>query len=395
MLTKLMLICLSLVAAAVLLGCGVDATITLDVPSAVQPEGTLPSTQDSGSGGVTLNATVTLDASSAEQLGNVLSSLGSSLTQQTTEEANFRLLISDEQNAIGDFAHLWVTIDRVGMQRGGEQGGWHELQIPNTSNRVDLVGLTGDAAEELIMAQIPTGRYSKVFIHIADVYGELLSGETTPVKLPSEKLQIVKPFEVQQDSITSFVFDITVIRAGNPNGEAKYILKPVIGESGADQPFSKRPKPENDVANVDDDVDDEDEQNEDVDSNDDENLGDDDAVAGDDGEDADDEDADDTDSDSADAVSDPLGEDFFLVVVSPEEDTSFVELPMTLISGLTRVDAVVSVNDDLVDVDEFGSFEALVELEEGPNIIEIVASVAGGEEEFVILTVFYLPESNG
>ncbi|MCH7746042.1 MAG: hypothetical protein IIC84_08220, partial [Chloroflexi bacterium] len=57
------------------------------------------------------------------------------------------------------------------------------------------------------------------------------------------------------------------------------------------------------------------------------------------------------------------------------------------------VDAVVSINDDLVDVDEAGFFKALVKLEEGPNIIEVVASVAGGEEEFVILTVFYLPES--
>ena len=48
MLTKIILICLSLVAAAVLLGCGIDATVTLDVPPAVQPEGTLPSPQDAG-----------------------------------------------------------------------------------------------------------------------------------------------------------------------------------------------------------------------------------------------------------------------------------------------------------------------------------------------------------
>ncbi len=382
MLTKIMLICLSLVAAAVLLGCGIDATVTLDVPPAMQPESTLPSTQDGGSGGVTLGATVTLDASSAEQLGNVLSSLGDSLAQQTGE-ANFRLLISDEQNAINDFAHLWVTIDRVGMQRGGEQGGWHELQIPDGHNRIDLVGLTGDAAEELIMARIPAGRYSKVFIHVDDVYGELLSGATTPVKLPSERLQIVKPFAVQQDSITSFVFDITVIAAGNSNREVKYILKPVIGESGAAQPFAKRPGKANDVASADD------EDDEDVDSDDDN----DEALAGDDADDNDEEDVDDNGSESTDAASDPLGEQFFLEIVSPEEDPSFVELPMTVISGLTRVDAVVSVNDDLVDVDESGSFEAQVELEEGPNIIEIVASVVGGEEEFVILTVFYLPES--
>ena len=387
MLTKIMLICLSLVAAAVLLGCEIDATVTLDVPPAVQPESTLPSTQDGGSGGVTLGATVTLDAPTVKQVEKVLSRLGDSPVRRS-EEANFRLLISDEQNAIADFAHLWVTIDRVGMQRGNRQEGWHELRIPDDHNRIDLVGLTGDAAEELIMARIPAGRYSKVFIHVDDVYGELLSGATTPVKLPSERLQIVKPFVVQQDSITPFVFDITVVAAGNSNHEVKYILKPVIGESGAEQPFAEKPEKTADVARTDDEHDKDDE---DVDSDEDN----DEALAGDDADDSDEEDVNEDESESTEAASDPLGEQLFLEVVSPEEDPSFVEVAMTVISGLTRVDAVVSVNDDLVDVDESGSFEAQVELEEGPNIIEIVASVVGGEEEFVILTVFYLPESGG
>ena len=381
--TKIMLMCLSLVAAAVLFGCQIDATITLDVPPTVQPGSTLPSAQDTP-GSVTLGATVTLDASSAAQLGDVLSRLTASPAQQT-QEANFRLLISDEQNAIGDFAHLWVTIDRVGMQRGGEQGRWVELQISDERNKIDLVGLTGDAAEELIMAQIPSGRYSKVFIHVDDVYGELLSGAITRVKLPSDKLQIVKPFEVHQDTITSFVFDITIIRAGNPSGEAKYILKPVIGESGANQPFVKRVR----IKDTEGHDEDEDEADHDEDDADDEH----DANDEDEDDENDEHGADDEDDESQTSPA-AIEEHFFLEIVSPEGDTIFVESPTTVISGLTSVDAVVSVNDDLVDVNESGQFEALVELEEGPNIIEIVASVAGGEEEFVILTVFYLPESD-
>ncbi|MCH8109326.1 MAG: DUF4382 domain-containing protein, partial [Chloroflexi bacterium] len=363
-------------------GCQIDATINLDLAPPGQPGSTLPSAQDAP-GSVTIGASVTLDASSAEQLGNVLSRLTASPAQQT-QEANFRLLISDEQNAIGDFAHLWVTIDRVGMQRGGEQGRWVELQISDERNKIDLVGLTGDAAEELIMAQIPSGRYSKVFIHVDDVYGELLSGAITRVKLPSDKLQIVKPFEVQQDSITSFVFDITVIAAGNPNSEVRYILKPVIGESGANQPFVKRVR----IKDTEGHDEDEDEADHDEDDADDEH----DANDEDEDDENDEHDADDEDDESQTSPV-AIEEHFFLEIVSPEGDTIFVESPTTVISGLTRVDAVVSVNDDLVDVDEAGFFKALVKLEEGPNIIEVVASVAGGEEEFVILTVFYLPES--
>jgi hypothetical protein len=52
---------------------------------------------------------------------------------------------------------------------------------------------------------------------------------------------------------------------------------------------------------------------------------------------------------------------------------------------------VVSVNDDLVGVDESGRFKSVVELEEGPNVIEVVASLADGQEESKVLTVFYVP----
>ena len=52
----------------------------------------------------------------------------------------------------------------------------------------------------------------------------------------------------------------------------------------------------------------------------------------------------------------------------------------------------MSVNDDLVDLNEEGMLEVLVDLEEGPNIIEVVVSVGTGEEMSAVLTIFYLPE---
>lgn len=91
------------------------------------------------------------------------------------------------------------------------------------------------------------------------------------------------------------------------------------------------------------------------------------------------------------ATPDPLGEAFFLKVLSPGEETSFVTVPRATVEGMTRVDAVVSVNDDLVTVDETGRFQAEVELEEGPNLVEVVASIASGEELSAVLTIFYMP----
>jgi len=74
---------------------------------------------------------------------------------------------------------------------------------------------------------------SQVFIYVNEVKGTLKStGQTIDVKLPSNRLHISKPFEVTNDTLTNFTFDITVIEAGE---SGSYILKPEITESGVHQ----------------------------------------------------------------------------------------------------------------------------------------------------------------
>ena len=55
------------------------------------------------------------------------------------------------------------------------------------------------------------------------------------------------------------------------------------------------------------------------------------------------------------------------------------------------MDAVVTVNDTLVEPNIDGRFSLNVDLEVGPNIIEVVASVASGDQEDLVLVVIYLP----
>ena len=165
--------------------------------------------------------------------------------------ANFRLLVSGDRNAIGDFVHLWVTIDRIRIQPVGGADGWLKIEVLDELRKLDLVELTGDTAVEIIRAHVPPGRYSKVIIHADGVEGELHSDVTIPVKLPSSKLQIVKPFEVQTGSVTTFVFDITVVAAGNEKHGIKYLLSPVIAQNGPARPFkeaSLKPEPRHDLS---------------------------------------------------------------------------------------------------------------------------------------------------
>ncbi len=157
---------------------------------------------------------------------------------QPSPEGNFVFLISDEVNAIGDFESLNVSISKIGLQLGGETGQW--IEFDPEVEVADLTLLEGDKAQEIWRGDIPEGQYTKVFIQVSVVSGVLKeTGEPVNVKLPSEKLQISKGFEVTSSSMISFVYDITVIATGSSQSGIKYILKPQAGQSGANQSFEK------------------------------------------------------------------------------------------------------------------------------------------------------------
>jgi len=164
---------------------------------------------------------------------------------------NFRFLISDDRNAIEDFEHLTISITSIGLLGGGESGNWITENV--SIDPVDLVPLQGANAQQIWSGTIPEGHYSKVFIYVDVVCGTLIDPlADTPVreepqvncsegsfgiKLPSKKLQIIKQFDVYPDSEATFVYDVTVVAAGNDKSGIKYLLKPVVNQSGADIPF--------------------------------------------------------------------------------------------------------------------------------------------------------------
>ena len=80
-----------------------------------------------------------------------------------------------------------------------------------------------------------------------------------------------------------------------------------------------------------------------------------------------------------------------LELLQPEELEVITEESTIELVGSTRVDAVVTINDTVVEPNGDGLFSLAVDLEEGPNLIEIVASVASGEQKDLVLVVIYLP----
>ncbi|MCH7841920.1 MAG: hypothetical protein IID01_04040 [Chloroflexi bacterium] len=83
--------------------------------------------------------------------------------------------------------------------------------------------------------------------------------------------------------------------------------------------------------------------------------------------------------------------ELFLQLISPSETEVFTDVGSLSVVGRTRVDAVVTINDAIVEPDIDGEFSLDVPLEEGPNIIEVVVSVASGEQLDLVLVAIYLP----
>lgn len=149
-------------------------------------------------------------------------------------EGNFVFLVSDEVNAIGDFAALNVSIEKVELLQSGGPERWVEF-VPEVKE-FDLTLLPGDKTQELWRGNIPEGEYTRVVIHVSQVRGTLkATGQTIEIKLPSNKLQMSKPFQISSGHVTSFTYDLTVVKTGTSRNGGKYLLKPQVADSGASQ----------------------------------------------------------------------------------------------------------------------------------------------------------------
>jgi len=77
---------------------------------------------------------------------------------------------------------------------------------------------------------------------------------------------------------------------------------------------------------------------------------------------------------------------FYLTVTQPA-DGSIINVGKIEVRGSTSPGAVVSVNDEITMADTQGVFTVTINLEEGPNIIEVVTSDEEGNEARTSLTV--------
>ena len=78
------------------------------------------------------------------------------------------------------------------------------------------------------------------------------------------------------------------------------------------------------------------------------------------------------------------------LTVTEPPDNSIVNTDTIEIIGVTSPGAVISANNEFDTADDLGNFDISVALEEGPNVIEVVASDSSGNEESLTLTISYI-----
>ncbi len=88
-----------------------------------------------------------------------------------------------------------------------------------------------------------------------------------------------------------------------------------------------------------------------------------------------------------------LSTDAFNLTLDPEGivDGATIYGETVVVRGITSVDAIVSVNDVILEVQPDGSFELTVLLDEGPNVIDVVASNLTGSSINYSLVVVSIP----
>jgi len=79
-----------------------------------------------------------------------------------------------------------------------------------------------------------------------------------------------------------------------------------------------------------------------------------------------------------------------LQVLSPQ-DQEVVTASKIEIIGTAPVNTIITIDDQILIVGADQQFKASVFLEEGPNLIEIIASDLEGNESFLEITVIYEP----
>lgn len=275
-------------------------------------------------------------------------------TRPAVQMGTLEMRVTDQP--VPDVTKVQVTAKEVQVHREGgpEEGGWKTVVSGPVS--FDLLKVQG--VEELLgTTQLEAGTYTQIRLKVEEVE-VTLRGVNVKAEVPSDEIKIVRPISIEPGQTTIATLDFDAGHSVNVTGRDKVLFRPVValltrkgtepfkpartpGAAAIPTPTAAQTPPT--VATF-------------------------------------------TPTTTVGAATEP-----FLKILSPEKNETVVSTPTFTIVGQTRADAMVSINDEFVEPDADGTFQKAINLEVGPNIIEVVASVATGQQLSEVLVVIYSP----
>ena len=260
--------------------------------------------------------------------------------------------------ADGDITAIVITGSGFRVSKSNEDGASDWVTVLEGERTFDLLKVVGKE-ESLGVAELEPGSYNQIRMDVVKAI-ITMDGQTIEATVPSAVLRIVRPFTVVAGEETILTFDFDADRSVTQAGQrlqfkptVKLLVRkggePFVPESSASPTLepTATPAPTATLAPT----------------------------------------ATPTPSPTATPTPSPTPtpapDQFVLNIIEPVDTIA--------VQGQTRADAVVSVNDAIVEPDIDGNFSSNVTLAEGANVIEVVASIGTGEELSKVFTVIYLP----
>jgi len=130
----------------------------------------------------------------------------------------------DDGNGVFDW---YLTTAKIGEEDDSDAG-WKT--VVEESQTFDLIALQ-DVKEDLGLQELPVGKYTQIRLTIEkanitiDNNGEI---EVHDLKIPSNKVKLIKPFYIYEEETTLLTLDFDVNESVHKTGNDKYIMKPTI-----------------------------------------------------------------------------------------------------------------------------------------------------------------------
>jgi hypothetical protein len=126
-------------------------------------------------------------------------------TEKPGGSHNFELSIAETPSEIEGFEGIYIDFDEIDVSKGDdEEEEW--ITVNEDGGEVDILYLAGGGMQELALTDLEPGQYTQIRFHINRAW-VIVEGEEIELKVPSNMLKFIKPFEIVEGETTQLVAD--------------------------------------------------------------------------------------------------------------------------------------------------------------------------------------------